>query len=174
MGSEIYTSLAILSVIKHENPHWGKQRAIYPSCPALGMAVKWEWWDCQLNKTWCCRISAVPPTPVHATNTKLAWPWQGITCFTLLWFHSKVCLHIVILAQHWIYEGSPGAVILLPALPFPSSLPSVTGHPRHTEVAELQLCSPSVLRIRGCTQALLGSTAEQIIYSSVFSLCWKW
>lgn len=150
MDSEIYPSLAVFSVVKH-----GKSSLSVlctpTACPALGTAVRWEWWDCQRNKMWCCSSSAVPP---HLCPQQT--PWQGFLWFTLLWFHSKIRLHMIILAQLWVCEGSPGAVTLLPVLPFPWSLPSVTGSPRHTEEAELQLCSPSVLPKCGCTQPCLG------------------
>lgn len=155
-----------------ENPPWGSECAIFPSCPAcppsLRHSCEMEWWDCQLNKMWCCSSSAVPPTPVPTAKA-----------FTGLYM-----VHTAVVSQ----QGLTAHCYFGPAL-------GLWGFSRGCDLAACPSFSPITARCDRVTQAhsggwiaavqplsavclwlhsaLLGSTAEQIIYSSVCSLCWK-
>lgn len=136
------------------------------ACPALGTAVRWGWWDCQINKMWCCSSSAVPATPVPTTNT-----------LTRLYVaHTAVISQQDLTARdHFgpalvLWGFSRGCdLAACPSFPLiTAQCDRVTQAHRGgwiTAVQPLSAWLPS---------ALLGSTAEQIIHPSVCSLCWKW
>lgn len=141
---------------------------LLPCLPSLKHSCEMEWWHCQLNKTWCCSSSAVPPTPVPTAKalTRLyvfhtaVISQQGLTVHCYfgpalgLWGFSRSC-----------------DLAACPSFPLiTAQCDRVTQAHRGGSIAAVQPLRAVCLWLHS---ALLGATAEQIIYSSVCSLCCK-
>lgn len=166
MDSEIYPSLAILSVVKHGKSSLRLRVCHPPLLPCLHSCemgvISSAKWNVALQQL-CC-----PSHAMLTTNPTLPGLGKALPVFYLvLWFHSKVWLRSFGPALDlW---GFPRGFAACPSFPLITAR-VIPGTQRclNYSCASPQCCQPWL------HSALLASTAEQIIYSAVCSLCYKW